>query len=274
MQLREKPTPQILFLFLAGISFLLLSSAAVLGQQPFYTDDADVTPRHHFHFEFSNEYDLLQRSSYPSLRQNTADFELDFGLFENVEVGIEAPLITIMNTQGTLPQTPMGIGDTNLSVKWNFHKEQEHSRMPALALAFDFEMPTGNVSNQLGSGLADYTVYGIAQKSVSSKTKLRLNGGILFSGNTTTGVIGIKTRGLVLIGGASLVRQFTRKLDLGFEFTGALTKNLDLSKGQLQFLGGGNYQLTKKMSLDFGILGGKFAASPRIGAQLGISVDF
>ena len=274
MRRREKPTPKILFLFLASISFLLLSCAAVLGQQPFYTDDADVTPRHHFHFEFSNQYDLLQRSASPSLRQNTADFELDFGLFENVEVGIEAPLITIMNAQGTLPQTPTGIGDTNLSVKWNFHKEQEHSRMPALALSFDFEMPTGNVNEQLGSGLADYTAYGIVQKSLTNKTKLRLNGGILFSGNTMTGVIGIKTRGLVWIGSASVVKQFTRKLDLGLEVTGAVTHNLELSKGQLQFLGGGNYQLTRKMSLDFGIIGGKFAASPRVGAQLGISVDF
>jgi hypothetical protein len=37
-------------------------------------------------------------------------------------------------------------------------------------------------------------------------------------------------------GGASVVKQLTPKFDLGFEVVGALTKNLELSKGQLQTL--------------------------------------
>jgi len=37
---------------------------------------------------------------------------------------------------------------------------------------------------------------------------------------------------------------------------------------------GGNYALSKKMTFDFGIVGGRYAASPRVGVQLGISVDF
>ena len=101
-----------------------------------------------------------------------------------------------------------------------------------------------------------------------------MNGGILFAGNTTTGDIGIKTRGKAFVGGASLVKQITTRLDLGAEVTGAITSSLKLSKGQLQTLIGGNYALTKKMTLDFAVLGGHFAASPRVGAQLGISVDF
>ncbi len=40
---------------------------------------------------------------------------------------------------------------------------------------------------------------------------------------------------------------------------------------QTQF--GGNYQLTEKMSLDFGVLAGKFN-NPRVGAQIGMSLDF
>jgi hypothetical protein len=78
----------------------------------------------------------------------------------------------------------------------------------------------------------------------------------------------------VFTGGASLVKQFTAKLDLGAEVTGALTKNLQLGKGQLQTIVGGNYQFKKKVSFDFGIVGGKYAASPRVGVQLGFSIDF
>ena len=255
-------------------TLLFLVPSIAQGQQPFYTDDADVTPRRHFHFEFSNEIDLLQRSSFPNLKQNTADFELDYGLFEGVEIGIESPLLSLFNSAGTIPKTPSGIGDTNVSVKYNFHKERENSRLPAMTIAFNVELPTGDTKRQLGSGLSDFFVNGILQKSLSKETKLRLNGGILFSGNETTGVIGIKTRGTVATGGFSLVKQFTPKVDLGVEVDGAITKNLELSKGQLQTLLGGNYQLKKNVSFDFGIVVGKYEASPRAGLQLGISVDW
>ena len=255
------------------VLFFLLAST-VQAQQPFVTDDADVTPKGRFHFEFSNEFDLLQRSLFPNLKQNTADFELDYGLFEGVEIGVAAPLLTIFNSAGTSPTTVTGIGDMNLSVKYNFRKEEENSRVPALTLAFNFEVPTGDTERQLGSGLADFYMNGILQKSLNRATKLRLNGGILFSGNEATGVIGIKSRGTVFTTGGSLVRQFTPKLYLGVELTGAMTSEFQLGKGQLQTLVGGNYVVKDSLSFDFAILGGKYAASPRAGVQLGVSVDF
>ncbi len=257
-----------------SLSLLLAVSPQTPGQQPFITDDADVTPKGRFHFEFSNEFDLLQRSSFPSLKQNTADFELDYGLFEGVELGIAAPLLTIFNASGTAPKTITGIGDTNISFKYNFLREQENSRLPAMTLAFNLELPTGDTERQLGSGLADFYFNGILQQSLTRNTKLRLNAGVLFSGNETTGVIGLKSRGTVFTSGGSLVKQFTPKLQLGVELTGAFTRHSQLGKGQLQTLIGGNYLLKDNFSFDFGILGGKYAASPRAGVQVGISVDF
>jgi hypothetical protein len=255
-------------------SLLILVAATGAAQQPFITDDADTTPRRHFHFEFSNEFDWLQRSSFPSRKQNTADFELDYGLFDRVEIGIESPLLTIFNAPGTIPKTPSGIGDTNFSLKYNFLREREHSRLPAMAIAFNLELPTGDTRRQLGSGLADFYMNGILQKSVTRETKFRLNGGILFSGNESTGVVGIRTRGTVFTGGGSLVKQFSSKIQLGVELTGAASKNLGLGKGQLQTMIGGNYQFRKNVSFDFGIVAGRHDASPRAGLQLGLSVDF
>ncbi|MGI9067990.1 MAG: transporter [Pyrinomonadaceae bacterium] len=253
---------------------LVPGAATVHAQQPFVTDDADTTPKGRFHFEFSNEFDLLQKSAFPSLKQNTADFEVDYGLFEHVEIGVAAPLITIFNAAGTNPKTVMGIGDMNISVKYNFLRERENSRLPAMTIAVNFELPTGDVDRQLGSGLADLYINGVLQKSVTKKTKLRLNGGILFSGNETTGVIGLKSRGTVFTTGGSLVKQFTPKLQLGMELTGAMTKQLDLGKGHLQTLLGGNYQFKSNASFDFGIVAGKYTGSPRAGVQLGVSIDF
>jgi hypothetical protein len=247
--------------------------ATASAQQPFVTDDADTTPKSHFHFEFSNEFDWLHRETFPSVKQNTADFEIDYGLFNRLEIGIESPLVTIWNASGINPRTVSGFGDTNLSLKYNFLREHENSRAPALAIAFNLELPTGDTRRQLGSGLADFYLNGIIQKSLTTKTKLRLNGGILFSGNETTGVIGVKARGTVFTGGGSLVKQLTPKLQLGMELAGALESNFQLGKGQLQMLVGGNYQLRDNLSFDFGVVGGKYAASPRAGIQLGISID-
>jgi hypothetical protein len=258
-------------IFIAGV--LLLARLTATAQQPFYTDDADVTDKKQFHLQISNEYDLLQRAAYPSLRQNTAVFELDYGLLSKVEVGVDGPLIAILNSHVAKPKSIFGFGDLDFHVKYNFLKEREGSWHPALTVAFNVEVPTGDEKKQLGSGLVDYFFNGILQKSLTKKTKLRLNGGILLAGNDTTGEIGIKGRGTVFVGGGSLVKQITPKLDLGVELTGAVGGNLRLQQGQLQILVGGNYQVTKKMSFDFGIVGGKFN-SPRAGVQLGVSIDF
>ncbi len=269
--------PQIrvqLLSLLFALSLLIVGSAEVRAQQPFITDDADVTDKGHFHFEFSNELDLLQRTARPSLKQNTADFEIAYGLFEHVEISLAVPWLTIFNASGTIPQTISGIGDTNLSLKYNFLTERENSRRPALTIAMNLEIPTGDKVRGLGSGLADFYVNGIVQKSLTSKTKLRLNGGILFSGNESTGAIGIKARGTVFTGGTSLVREFTPKLQLGVEVVGALSRNFLLGKGQLQTMAGGNYQFKDNVSFDFGLVAGKYDASPRLGVQLGISIDF
>jgi hypothetical protein len=270
----RSPTQITLVLLLLLLACCLLFPSRAVAQQPFYTDNADVTDKQKLHFQLSNEFDILQRSAYPSLRQNTTVFELDYGLLSGVEIGVDGPLIAISNSRVTTPKTPFGFGDLDLHIKYNFLKERDGSLLPALAATLNVELPTGNAREQLGSGLADYFLNGILQKSLTKKTTLRLNGGILFAGNTTTGEIGIKTRGKVFVGGASLVKQITEKLDLGAEVTGAVTSRLKLSNGQLQTLIGGNYALTKKMTFDFGIVGGKFAASPRAGLQLGISVDF
>jgi len=266
----RSPIKQASLVLIALLSFV----TCVCAQKPFVTDDADVTPKRHFHFQFSNHFDELQRSAFPSLKQNTADFELDYGLFDGVEIGVETPLITIINDRVQEVRSVTGNGDTNLSLKYYFLTEKEKSRRPALAISFNLEVPTGSVKRQLGSGLADFYLNGIVQKSLTSNTKLRLNGGILFSGNETTGVEGIKARGTVFTGGASLVKQFTKRLDLGAEITGALTKSFQLGKGALQGQIGGNYAIRQNMTFDFGIVSGKYVGSPRVGLQLGVQIDW
>jgi len=123
--------------------------------------------------------------------------------------------------------------------------------------------------------LTDYWVNLIAQKSLSNKTRVNGNLGYLFAGNTSTGAVGIQsTRGHVYTGGLSVLHDFTGRLTLGGEIYGGFTNNGDLGKSQFQALVGGQYAIRNGMTFNFGVLGGRYIASPRIGGQIGFSVDF
>jgi len=255
--------------------FLLPFAGLLHAQLPFYTDDPAVTERGKWHFEFFNEMDALQSPQYPNIRQNTANYKINYGLPHNLELDFDAPYLAIFRDLIASPRSSTGIGDTNLGVKWNFHNESPYSRIPALSASFYVEFPTGDSKNDLGSGQADYWLNIIYQKHLSEKVRLTGNTGVLFAGNTSTGVIGItSTRGRVYTGGLSLLRDFSPRLTLGVEAYGGYAPDAGLPYSQLQFLGGGQFLIRKGFSFDFGLLGGKYVASPRIGGQVGFSVDF
>lgn len=67
-------TFKLIFFLLTVVSH----ASPVFNQIPFYTDDADITPKEKFHFEFFNEHDWLQKSSLPGERQNISNFTLNY----------------------------------------------------------------------------------------------------------------------------------------------------------------------------------------------------
>ena len=146
---------------------------------------------------------------------------------------------------------------------------------PALAVSFYVEFPTGDRQQELGSGLTDYWLNFIAQKPLSASTRINLNLGILFAGNTSTGAVGIQTRrGYVYTGGISLLHDVTPRLTLGGELYGGVSDRAGLDGTALQVTLGGQYAVRNGITLCLGILGGKYGATPRIGGQLGVSMDF
>src|SRR5450755_1631019 len=92
---------------LIWLSWVLCTCAPILAQLPFYTDDTGVTDRGKWHFEFFNEYDALQLQ-YPNVRQNTANFKLDYGLPHNLELDVDAPYVTILRAAGKQPSSGLG----------------------------------------------------------------------------------------------------------------------------------------------------------------------
>ena len=258
---------------LASLLTTLGFAEPLLAQLPFYTDNPAVTDRGKFHFEFFDEYDALQLQ-YPNVHQNTANYKLNYGLPWNLELDMDVPYLAILRAAAA-PDAIGGGGDTNLGIKWEFHKQAPGSHVPAVGASLYIEFPTGDSSQQLGSGLTDYWLNTIAQESLSDKTRINFNFGYLFAGNSSTGVLGVQSsRGHVYTGGLSVLHDFTARLTLGIEVYGGYDPTGNFGRSQLQFMLGTQYQLRNSLFVDFGILGGKYVGSPRIGAQIGFSVDF
>ena len=209
----------------------------------------------------------------PHSQQNTFNMRATYGVGREIELNVDAPLLAIVNAPDA--SNAFGVGDTNIGVKYHWRDEGRGYRHPSLAVAAYVEIPTGSATSGLGSGLTDVWVYGIAQRTVRPGLIVRANLGYLFAGNTSTGVEGIDTsRGHIVTVGASVTRAVNAKLRLGGELTAAATSNLDLDRGQLQVLLGGNVQVRKNLSIDIGLIACHFAASPRFGIQVGASRDF
>src|SRR5215813_10047015 len=117
---------------------LLLSCALSMvhplaAQLPFYTDDPAVTERGKIHFEFFNEFDALQLQ-YPNLKQNTANYKVNYGLPHHLELDVDVPYLSILRAAGAA--NAVGHGDTNLGIKWEFHEESKGSIVPAMGASF------------------------------------------------------------------------------------------------------------------------------------------
>ncbi|HEY0747213.1 MAG TPA: hypothetical protein VGD63_10965 [Steroidobacteraceae bacterium] len=251
----------------------VLLPSPVSAQAPFYTDDTGVTEPGTLHVEASDEFDGLQATQYPDLRQNTANLKVNVGLPHGFELDVDAPYITIERPYGT--RSSRGIGDTNLGVKWRLPEASTASHLPAFAVSFYTEFPTGDTRQELGSGLIDYWLNLIAQVPVSERTRFNVNLGVLFAGNTSTGVVGIETRrGRVYVGGLSVVHDFSPHLTIGTEVFGAMADTNGLNRTQLQTMLGAQYAIRDGMAVYCGLIAGAYSASPRMGGQIGITLDF
>ena len=72
----------------------------------------------------------------------------------------------------------------------------------------------------------------------------------------------------------SIIKKYCEKLSFGAELYGVVSRNFHLSQGQLQTTLGGNYSLNKHFTLDFGVIVGRYPASPRLGGLAGLTIEY
>ena len=246
------------------------AAAGAWAQQPFVSDDAEVTAKSKWHFEYFNEYASLSRNVAPDLRQDTNNFVIQYGLLENLEVNVDFPIIAISRARNSQLTNAFGLGDVDFAAKCKLLNENPDGSRPAFTMSAAVELPTGNKSTQLGSGYTDFVLNTITQKTFSERTALHLNLGYQFSGNTLTGAIGIRTPGRILTGGLSVAHSVSGTLLLGIDLNGAQIRTAHIFGRQLQLTSGGSYAIKDGMTLDFALLLGWYS-SPRVGLLLGMS---
>jgi hypothetical protein len=77
----------------------------------------------------------------------------------------------------------------------------------------------------------------------------------------------------VLVGGLSVVHDVNERLSLGGEIYGGIDDRDGLNRTQLQTLLGLQYGIGRNVTFSGGLIVGKYAASPRVGGQVGVAVD-
>jgi hypothetical protein len=236
------------------------------AQQPFNTNDAPTIDKGNWQFQFLNSYDWLNKSVAPLSKQNWANVSLGYGVTRRMEVGVVIPHLAIRETAWNA-----GIGDTELLAKVQIIPVEPERRRPAVSIATRVEFPTGDSEKSLGSGYVDWDSTLIVESTFRGWTH-RWNVGVTLFGNTSTGIEGILVKTTIATYSYSISRQVTKRLRWGSELTGADGTHVPFEKSEMELLTGGNYQISKSVSLDFAYSYGMKNASPNHGLVFGFTV--
>lgn len=247
------------------------STRPARAQQPFLVDDAEVTPGRGWHVELSSQVDVLRPAARPARWQNVFEWEVNYGAGGRVELAALLPVVSLVSDAAGGRTSAHGIGDATLAAKWRLTSDPAAAH--ALALSATLEVPSGSQRRGLGTGLVDYGLNLVSQHQLHPRVVVRVNGGALLAGNTQTGAVGIRERGTVLTTGASVVTPLTARAQVGGELTMAWSQKATLGGSAIGWQVGTNITVRDGATLDASVLGGWFAASPRVGVQLGMSLD-
>jgi hypothetical protein len=100
-----------------------------------------------------------------------------------------------------------------------------------------------------------------------------MNGGVVLAGNAQTGALGIRERGTIVAAGGSLVASAGRSVQIGGELMAAWSQKAAVGGTYVVTQWGGNIRVSDGCTIAVGISTGWFDAAPRLGVQVGASLD-
>jgi hypothetical protein len=185
-----------------GLALGIAVAGSALAGPPYVTDDPETPPRQAW--EINLPYVLLQ-SGDPRTAQEPL-FDINYGLTDAVQLELEFAILDVDTPDGS---DNVGLGDTQLGVKWRFLDET--SSRPQLAFYPQVVVPTGSESRGLGAGSPSYIIPMMVQKSWGPWTAFTNVGWVLQTASATKDYAYY---------GATLSRAVTKTLRLGAELYG------------------------------------------------------
>jgi hypothetical protein len=133
----------------------VLFAAETFAGPPFKTDDPEPVDYLHWEFYIASQQQFERQET----NVTSPHFEMNYGIFPNVQFHLLAPLGYVH----TLDGTHYGYSDTELGVKYRFVEETKTA--PQIGIFPLIELPTGNQNEQLGTGKAQVYLPLWVQKS-------------------------------------------------------------------------------------------------------------
>lgn len=143
-------------------SFTLLPSALGWAAPPFITDDTGTQGKGNWQLELQYEYDRNDATANAGAGPVTQVSKvslfnpvLTYGLLENVDVALGPTYLKERVTEnGALTESPSGMGDTTVEIKWRFYESNGLS----FAIKPGLTLPTGDENQGLGTGKTSWGV--------------------------------------------------------------------------------------------------------------------
>lgn len=188
------------------VSVGLLLAVAVhrlaLAGPPYVTDDPETPPRQAWEINVSY---VLAQSGEPRTAQVPL-FDISCGLTDSVQLALAVPILDVESPDGS---DHVGLGDTQLGVKWRFLEETD--LRPQLAFSPQVSIPTGSRRRGLGAGSPSYAFPLVGEKSWGPWTAFANLGWVLQTASATSDYAYY---------GAALTRAATGTVRLGVELYG------------------------------------------------------
>jgi hypothetical protein len=209
-----------------------LTATFAFAGPPFFTDDPEPVPFHHYEFY---TFSTLDRSG-GVYRAAIPAFEFNAGAAPNLQLHIVAPMAISAADSGA---TTYGVGDIELGAKYRFLEEK--GWRPQIGIFPMVELPTGDSRRDLGNGQtwAKFPVW--VQKSWGPWSSY---GG---AGYTINRAPGMRDH---TFAGWQVQRELNKKLSLGAEVFDLGREDNDSRNTQL-INAGGLYNFTENFSLLF-----------------------
>jgi hypothetical protein len=131
-----------------AVLFLLacaLTAPTVKAGAPFVTDDADTPDAKHFEINVSLQYTRFMGGSSGAIPA----VEVNYGVTDKLQISALVPM-NFVHTDGV--GTNIGVGDTEIGVKYRFFDADDWGWRPGVAFAPVMILPSGSEARGLGDG--------------------------------------------------------------------------------------------------------------------------